>query len=174
MAEAEAATQKNSSKGTIITIVIVVLVALLEGAIFFVAIKWFGGGAQPVYGEEQGFLEEQVVAQVSTAEVMLLEGFRVPNNKDGRMTIYDFDITVVVPNDDEARFAEVQQALGDRINEISDRVAQIIRSASPRSLNEDDFRTLRLQIERAVEEILGDPDAVQRVLIPRCVPLPAA
>lgn len=105
----------------------------------------------------------------ATAEVMLLQKFRVPNNRTGRAILYDFDIAVVVRAD---RKAEMEALVKERAGEISDQVAQIVRGAEARVLQEFDFRTLRNQIQHALAGIVRDDKLVLRVLIPRCVPLP--
>jgi flagellar basal body-associated protein FliL len=163
--------KRKMPRGPMLTVIIVLIVALLEGGAFFIAIKWFGAGVQPTYGQGVHVLEDQEVATVETAEVTLLQGFRVPNNKDGQLKIFDLDVTVVVPADDEARLKRIEEDLKSRMGEVSDRSARVIRAASPRTMNEDDLRTLRLQLKTEFAEILGDPDAIMRVLIPRCVPM---
>jgi hypothetical protein len=57
------------------------------------------------------------------------------------------------------------------MGEIADAVASIVRSLDPRYLNEPDLKTFRLQVQRALGEIAADPDLIQAVLIPRCVPM---
>jgi flagellar basal body-associated protein FliL len=173
-AEAAPTPAKNSSRGMMFTVALVLAVALLEGALLYVAIRWFGGGAGVSYGQgEHALAEAEQPAEAPTAEVALLKNFRVPNNKSGQTIVYDFDITLVVPAENTDRLQQVSDALQSRLGELSDRAAQIVRGASPRILGEDDFHTLRLQLQRAFTEVLRDPDAVQRVLIPRCVPLRA-
>jgi hypothetical protein len=163
--------KQKLSKGPMVTVALVVGVALLEGAIFFVAIKWFGAGVQPMYGQGEHLIEEEEVAKIETQEIQLLRGFRVPNAKDGQLKVYDLDITVVVPADDPDRLARIKEVLDGRIGELSDRAARVVRGATPRSLNEDDLRTLRLQLKTEITDVVGDPDAIMRVLIPRCVPM---
>jgi flagellar basal body-associated protein FliL len=172
-AEANNEQSQDKKRGLpILTIGVILAVAVLEAGVFFVALKWFGGDAELAYGESgEHLLEENQVAEVKTAEVALLKGFRVPNDKDGRLRIYDIDVTVVVPADNEVRHGEIVSAIEERRAELSDRAAQIIRSAGPRVMNEDDYRTLRHQFQRAFTDVLRDPDAVVRVLIPRCVPM---
>lgn len=163
---------QSKKKGLpLMTIGVIAAVAILEAGVFFIALKYFGGNAELAYGESDHLLEEQEVAEVKTAEVQLLTGFRVPNDKDGRMRIYDIDVTLVVPADNEEQHEELVMSIEKRKGELSDRAAQIIRSASPRVMNEDDYRTLRHQFQRAFTDVLRDPDAVVRVLIPRCVPM---
>lgn len=170
--ESKEQTQEKKRGLPIVTISVILAVAVLEAGVFFVALKWFGGDAELAYGESgEHLLEENEVAEVKTAEVELLSGFRVPNDKDGRLRIYDIDVTVVVPADNEERHTEIVNAIEERRAELSDRAAQIIRSAGPRVMNEDDYRTLRHQFQRAFTDVLRDPDAVVRVLIPRCVPM---
>lgn len=160
------------------TLIIIVAVAAVQGGLFFAAIKFFGGAPQPSYGAtgEPGRPDEHYTQggdptrSMETVEVDLLKKFRVPNTKSGRTWVYDFDIKIVVPAD---RKAAVESLVTERAGEISDRVAQIVRAADSRTLQEDDFRTLRMQIEQALATIFRDEKLVQRVLIPRCVPTQA-
>jgi flagellar basal body-associated protein FliL len=153
------------------TLIVVVVVALLEGGAFFGAMKFFGGGPAPTYGADGNHAVEgpPPPPEKGSAELMLLKNFRVPNIKSGRTVFYDFDISVAVPED---RKAEVEELAKSRDAEIRDRVSQIIRQARPAVLEEDDFATLRMLLSRALGEVLGDTELIQRVLIPRCLPLP--
>jgi len=172
---AEEGTSDKSAKkgGAATTAIIVLVVAVVEGAAFFAATKFFGAGPTATYGAEGAHVLSPEPAQTEPpavlAEVSLLKGFRVPNNKSGRTVIYDFDISVAVPDSRKAAFEELVR---NRDAEIRDRAFQIIRQARPRVLEEDDFATLRALLKRALSEIAGDEDLIQRVLIPRCLPLP--
>ncbi len=168
---ADEAPKKNGLKRPIMTVALITLVAILEAGVFIIVIRYMGAGAEAAYGQGEHAMAEIEAPEIATAEVSLLQGFRVPNTKSGKTIIYDFDITVVCPADDPARLEAIQQALAAREAAISDRAAQLVRSASPRVLEEDDFRTLREQLQMAIMDVLGDPDAVQQVLIPRCVPI---
>lgn len=172
-APAAAAQPKKSNKRVMFWIIAVLVVAAIEAAIFFVFIKFMGSGAELAYGEDGQHLlhpDEEEMEQ-KTAEIALLAGFRVPNDKDGKLRIFDFDITVTVPDGDAAMRERLDEALESRKHAIKDRIARIVRGASPRVLNEDDLRTLRLQIHNALTDVLGDPGAIIEVLIPRFVPL---
>jgi flagellar basal body-associated protein FliL len=161
-------TKCGSMKGTLI---IVVVVALLEGGAFFGAMKFFGGGPAPSYGSEGNHAVEgpPPPPEPASAELMLLKNFRVPNLKSGRTIVYDFDISVAVPED---RKAEIEDLAKNHDAEIRDRVFQIIRQCRPAVLEEDDFATLRMLLARGLGEIFGDAELIQRVLIPHCLPLP--
>lgn len=171
MAEEAAAPQAKGKRNTlIITLVVVIGVALLEGVLFFVAIKVFGGGPTASYGTGDGHVTDgpPPAQETDFTEVVLLERFRVPNSKSGLMIIYDVDISVVVP---ESRREAMEELLKTRDGAISDRVAMTIRQASPRVLEEDDLGTLRMLLKQALGELIGDQETVERVLIPRFVPM---
>jgi len=152
------------------TLVIIAVVTVLEGALFFGAAKFFGGGPETAYGEEQGHYAEgqDPVASTETVELELLRGFRVPNDKRGQVHIYDFDVYLKIPAaDKESLEAFVESHRG----EISDRIARIVRAAEPTVLHEPELKTLRMKIRQTLAQLLGDPDKVLEVLIPRCVPM---
>ncbi len=127
-----------------------------------------GGEKAAEGGAESG--PATAVAATGSAEVVLLQRFKVPNSKGGTIILYDFDISVVVP---AARKTAAEEVFKSRAAEIADRVAQVIRQAAPRVLSEDDFATLRGLLKQLLSEITGDGQLIQRVLIPRCVPLRA-
>ncbi|MGD8454328.1 MAG: hypothetical protein PVJ57_21150 [Phycisphaerae bacterium] len=171
MAEEAAAPQAPPKRNPLImTLIIVIGVALLEGVLFFVAIKMFGGGPSASYGVGDAHVTDGPAPAEETAfaEVELLKHFRVPNSKSGLMLIYDVDISVVVP---ESRREAVEELIKTKNAEISDRVAMTIRQASPRVLEEDDLSTLRMLLKQALGDLVGDEDAIERVLIPRFVPM---
>jgi flagellar basal body-associated protein FliL len=67
----------------------------------------------------------------------------------------------------------VEGLVKQRSGEIGDRIARILRSASDRVLKEDDLRALRQQVLETLREIVEDENLIQRVLIPRFVPMRA-
>lgn len=167
----EPAPARSKRNPTVITLVIVAAVALVEGVAFVAVIKFFGGGPSVAYGVDDNHVMDGGGAELAEnlAEVVLLETFKVPNSKTGHTIVYDFDISIAVP---VPRKAEMEQIAQSRGAELRDRVAQIIRQARPDVLQEDDFGTLRMLIKRTLNEIVGDEQMIQRVLIPRCMPIP--
>jgi hypothetical protein len=172
------------------TLIVVGLVAALQAGGFLLAMKMFYYGPTPMYGAQtaggahggdahgaEGHADggphyaagPDAKAEGATVEVPLVVKFRVPNNRSGRTILSDFDISVVVRAD---RKAEMESLAKDRAGEISDQVAQLVRGADVRVLQEFDFRTLRLQLQHALNGIVRDEKLVLRVLIPRCVPMP--
>jgi hypothetical protein len=154
------------------TLALVLGVAVVEGIGFYAATKIFGGGPQVAYGEGEG--RENVLdgdeagAVPKTVEAEVLTRFKVPNDKRGRLYIYDFDLAIKVPHD---RAAEAARLVAERQREISDRVARIVRAADPAVLHEPELKTLRLRLQQAIGEVAGDENLIIEVLIPRCVPI---
>lgn len=162
------AKKSSGMKGMIIVIAVVTVV---EGAGFYGAMKMFGGGPQVAHGEQTETNHAQgpePVAHKPTAEVELLTKFRVPNDKSGRLFIYDMDLSVKVDAEHREAFDKLVE---ERKGELSDRVARIIRSNESEVLHEPDLKSLRMQIRHSVGEMAGDPEMVLEVLIPRFVPM---
>lgn len=170
MADQPAPAETKSKRGTMITLVLVLGVALIEGGVFFVLMKYMGGGPSPTYGEETHAIPEELrPEETRTVEIELVERFRVPNNKSGQTIIYEMDASAVVR---AARQAEMEEFLAQRTAEVADRIAQILRQASARVMEEDDLGTLKLLLRQGLSELIGDDALLQAVLIPRLVPLP--
>jgi flagellar basal body-associated protein FliL len=151
------------------TVGIVLGVAIAEAAAFFIVFKFAGGGPRAAQAET-GHAIEAATQPAGVAEVPVLKSFRVPNDKLGRMYLYDLDVSVVVPLEQKER---VEGLVKQRSGEIGDRIARILRSASDRVLKEDDLRALRQQVLETLREIVEDENLIQRVLIPRFVPMRA-
>ena len=175
MAEAEApekegGTKKKSKMPK--TLVLVLVIAVIEGAAFYGISLMTGGGPQPTYGAEGAdghLLEGEQAKDVPTsAEIEVLDRLRVPNDRSGRLYIYDFDVAMKVPG---ARVEDAQKLVTERNREISDRIARIIRAADPPALREPELKTVRTQLQQAIGEVIGDPELILEVLIPRCVPV---
>lgn len=167
----EVGKKKLNSRMTM-TLALVAGVAIVEAIGFYAATRFFGGGPQVAYGEgsEGGNVldGEDPGALPKTTEIEVLSNFKVPNDKRGRLYIYDFDLAIKTAG---YREAEVKRLIGERSREISDRFARIVRAADPAVLHEPELKTLRMQAQHAVGEVIGDQDAIIEVLIPRCVPI---
>lgn len=147
---------------------IIVGVAVFQGAAFFTVFKLAGSTPEPAHGEESHVVETR--PDVGVAEVSLVKGLKVPNDKSGRMWIYDIDISVVIGADQRARMEKIAE---ERKGEIGDRIARVVRAATDQMLREDDLQILRGQLQSVLSEISQDPELIQRVLIPRFVPIPS-
>jgi flagellar basal body-associated protein FliL len=151
-------------------LVLIVGLTVVEGAGFFVVFKMMGGGPVAAHGEDTHVIEEPVATTrpAGWAEVLVLKSFRVPNDKTGRLFIYDIELSVAVPADKKEHAEEL---IKEKAGSIGDCVAQIVRSSSDRVLKEDDLRTLRDQLAEGLNHVLGEEGLIERVLIPRFVPL---
>jgi flagellar basal body-associated protein FliL len=122
-------------------------------------------------GKEEGGAPPAAAASATgLAEVIILKNFRVPNKKSGRLFIYDMDVSIVVPAADKPRLEKITK---ERSGEIADAVARIMRRATEKTLTEDDLRALRQQIKEGILEVIKEEKLVQRILIPRFVPIRA-
>jgi hypothetical protein len=174
MPEDAADTNVKSKKRSRMTMTLALVggVAIVEGIGFYAVTKMFGGGPQVVHGaegSEGNLLDGEEPGEIPlSVEVELLKGFRVPNERKGRLYIYDFDVTVKVPG---RRQEEAAKLVEGRRGEISDHVARIVRAADPATLQEPDLKTLRLKLQHTIGEVFGDQDIIIEILIPRCVPI---
>jgi flagellar basal body-associated protein FliL len=173
MADEKAKTETPApKKGLPIKLIGIVLgIAAVQGAAFFFVFK--GSGAKPhtATAEPAHAIEPEPEKPVlAVAEVQLLKGFKVPNDKSGRMCLYDIDLSVVVAAEQKEKMKKIAE---ERAGEIADSIGRIVRAASEPMLREDDLRTLRAQFTDALTEIVQSRDLIQRVLIPRFVPLPS-
>jgi len=153
------------------TLILIVIVSVVEGAGFFAATKLMGGGPQVAHGDEHGddhLKGEAPVQEKGTVELELLSKLRVPNDRKGRLYIYDFDLYVKV---DLSKKEAVEKLISERKSELSDRIARIVRGSEAAVLEEPDLKTLRMQFRHSLSELLRDEDVVDEVLIPRCVPI---
>ncbi len=178
----QAAAQPKKKKGLNKTMLLVVGVSVVEAiglwGLFSVLSPTptpAGAGehaAQPADGHGDGMTHvmtgEDPTKALDTVEIPLLAKVRAPNDRSGRLFMYDFDLTIKVQSRNKDKVSELVEM---RAGEISDKVAQIVRAAEPAVLNEPDLKTLRMQLHRTLGEIAGDHELVLEVLIPRWVPI---
>ncbi len=171
--QAPAAAPAKAGRKLPMKLILIVAAAVVQGALLFAVTKMFGGGPQSAHGQEAG--HEDVLEGPNPAdtpksiEFELLKAFRVPNESRGRLYIYDLDISVKVA---AQRKADMDLLVTERRAELADRVAAIVRSATPDVLNEPELKTLRMKFKYAIGAVADDTDLVLEVLIPRCVPIP--
>lgn len=144
-------------------------VALLQGLGFFLYFKMSGGGPAEAQAGQGPVIAPPPAPEAHLAEVELLKSFRVPNDKTGRMQIFDIDISVVVPQDKQDSFTKLTE---QRAGEVADRVSRVLRGATPDMMREDDLQLLREQLKHTLDELTGDPEMIVRILIPHFVPIP--
>jgi flagellar basal body-associated protein FliL len=155
------------------TAVIIAVISVVEAATFYGLTSFMGAGPDVAHGQEAGddfTAGEDPSQKVVTAEIALLSGFKVPNDKRGQSYMYDLEVYLKVRDTDQEMLnAFVESHRG----EVSDRIAGIVRGADPTMLHEPELKTLRLKIRHMLNELLGDSEVVIEVLIPTCVPMRA-
>lgn len=144
-------------------------VALLQGAGLFLYFKMSGGGPAEAQAGHGPVIAPPPAPEAHLTEVELLKSFRVPNDKTGRMQIFDIDISVVVPEDKHEAFTKLTE---QRAAEVADRVSRVLRGATPDMMREDDLQLLREQLKHTLDELTGDPEMIVRILIPHFLPIP--
>jgi flagellar basal body-associated protein FliL len=153
------------------TPVLIGAVMLIEAGGFFAGMKLMGSDPKESYGEGSGhYVEGAPSTQQAEVEVPILTRFRVPNSKSGRSYIYDLDLVVTVLQN---RKEEMEGIVAASSATISDAVSMVFRRADPDVLSQDDLTSLRRQLKYVLNEITHDDQLIQRVLIPRMVPLKA-
>lgn len=158
-------------KPPVMLIGVIAGIALLQGGVLFAVFKFMGGGPRETQAaqHEAEIEAEAIKPEVGVAEVQLLKGFRVPNDKSGRMIVFDMDVSIVVPAD---KVEAVKKITTERAGEVADRIARVLRSATDSMMREDNLTILRSLVETELKELLGSEDMLERVLFPRFVPIP--
>lgn len=167
--EKDAAAPPPKKKSKKLFFIIGGAIALLQGVGLFVYFKMSGGGPAEAHAGEGPVIAPPPAPEANLTEVELLKGFRVPNDKTGRMQIFDIDISVVVPLTKQEPFAKLTE---QRAGEVADRVSRVLRGATPDMMREDDLQLLREQLKHTLDELTGDPEMIVRILIPHFVPIP--
>lgn len=163
------------------TLLLVVGVAVIEAITLWVVFSMLsptptpaGAGAVAAETDAHGDGTTHVIAgadptkNVDALEIALLAKVRAPNDRSGRLFMYDFDLKIKVQSKNGEKVNKIVEM---RAGEISDKIAQIVRAAEPAVLSEPDLKTLRMQIHRVLGDIAGDHELVLEVLIPRWVPI---
>ena len=86
------------------------------------------------------------------------------NSKEGRLYVYNADISVLVASEDREkieRFIEVRE------QSIKDRIQYVFRLADPKDLNDPSLETLKRQLRFEFNNLLGGKELITEVLIPK-------
>lgn len=176
---------KSGLKGWLPIAGIIGAVMIGEAVMLLVAMKWvFGGPAAAVAavaeagGDGEATPSGDTSAEEGSAESTegetppadeSLRGMevevatvRAPNEKGGRVYIYEIKVAVMVPT---MSVNVVRSRLKARESTVRDRLIQIVRRADPEFLEEETLGTLRRQIRYELGKILGDDSLIEEVLI---------
>jgi hypothetical protein len=162
-------------------------VMILEGVLVFLVVKVFtgqepaavqaaqhavapsdsvGGEETPAAAHGEAHAGEQAASAAPAAGDVEIElaCFQAPNLKSGRTYVYDVCMVARVREPNVPRFRMLKE---QKANEITARLSEIIRVASPEHLKEDRLQTIRRQAMHVLAEILGEAGLVDEILITR-------
>ncbi len=148
MAEQAEAKNKQSSKVSFKTLLILMAVLTLEAAVI-VGLFLLMGGPTEVRADLAG--EDEVARAEQPVEVPVISD-RFQNTRTGRSYLFEADIYVIVQQRHREHVLEQLQQMNAQIT--SD-IATIFRRAEPAHLSESELATLTRQIQAALDERLG-------------------
>lgn len=171
MPEQPAETSQAPKKSPMLTLAIVAVVMVLEGAAAVGFVILSGRGASTAVASIEG---EQLAEQEKTLEIELV-GDRFQNLASGQAWTWNVEIVLQVKKKHEQR---VRSELERRKAEITEGVSLIIRRSAHSHLTEPGLETLHRQVSAYLAEVFGmSPEGspfVERVLIPKCQGSPPA
>lgn len=164
MAEEKAPTPEKK-KLPIKGLIILVAIMALEGGVFAMWMS-FSGPRSAEAGQASTPVTNK--APEPNREIKIVD-IRPTNNKSGRMYYYDMSVVVECTAENAPK---VEDLCKKREAHIQDALATIVRRAEPQHLQEPDLETLRRQFAATLKDVFGE-DAIVKVLIPKCTPIPA-
>jgi flagellar basal body-associated protein FliL len=150
------------SKLPVKSIVILLVIVLAEAGIFM---AWTSM-SRPRAAEAA--VKEPVVTQKvePTVEFQVAPQFTAPYLRQGRLIVYDLEVSIVCDSKDEKI---VKETCEKHSGYIRDQIRTIVAKSEPQYFEEVTLDTLKRQIGVMLEGVLGE-DVVKKVLIPRCMP----
>jgi len=183
--------KKAGSSGGLLksTPVLLGTVMVLEAALLFIGMKYFGpgpasasgadlvteeshdGGKADSHGSGGGHGASGGGAKASTKKSIELKvaELKAPNKQTGRTFLYDIAIYVSAKGELKEK---LEAAIQDNDARIKHHLRTIIAQADPEKLgggSEPGLETLRRQVKYQLDEILGE-GLIDDVLVPRCIP----
>lgn len=158
----------EGGKSKLKTMLILFGVLALEGGGIFFATKMMYK-TEEVQAEEPTGEEKHMQALKDQIELALPE-LNAYNKRDGRLFMYNFQVTIRVQSDKKE---QIEEALELRESTIKDRFNTVIRRAETKFLNEPELKTIRRQLQHELESIIGDDQVIEELLIPKFFQTPA-
>ena len=153
------------SRSRLVPFLVVAALMGIEGAGVFLLTKTISGQPEAAFGDTGGLPgsgEEQNPRDAEPAEVELAE-CRPTNPQSGKLITLHIRVIALVAAADREKVEEMVEAKKAR---IEDRVNTVIRSAAPKHLNEPGLETIRRRLHHELNEVFGDDQLIQQVLIP--------
>jgi len=160
----------SRKRGRILVVGAVLGVMVVEALVIFILAKAFVvPDPQMANAGEHGALDPsagQMAPEPVEVEIVRL---RAQNDRSQRVLVYDLTVFVIVSSDKEAKFKEL---IEKRRETVRDRFTCLVRAADPDRFQEPDLASLRTQFKHELEQVLGQNDLVQEVLIPSIMSYP--
>lgn len=147
--------------GKLKPILIVAGLMLVEGVAIFATMKVVSPAPQVVHAEEMDAVENDPFKIKDDVELVVCE-VSTFNRKEGRVYVYNAEISVLVATEDQERIAEFIKA---RELSIKDRVQVVIRSADPADFNDPGLQSIKRQVLHELNNLLGGKELIKEVLI---------
>ncbi|GJM25479.1 MAG: hypothetical protein DHS20C16_18940 [Phycisphaerae bacterium] len=166
--EASAAPEGGGKKKLKVMLLVFGLLGLEGGGIFF-ATKMMYNKPEETQGAEVSEDDKHMQTLKDQIEIALPE-LNAYNKRDGRLFLYNLQVTIRVHSDKKDQIEEI---IGLRESTIKDRFNTVIRRADSKFLNEPELQTIRRQLQHELEDIVGDDQAIEELLIPKFFQSPA-
>jgi hypothetical protein len=156
----------NDRRRNLVMVALVGGLMLLEGVGIFIGVRYLTGGAEQaeavdgvlVDDGEGGMRLLPPQVEVKVTDVVAY------NRRSGRVILYQMSIYVEV---DAEYMRDIDELIENRINTIDDRLSQIVRASDPKYLEEPDLNTIRRQFKTTLEDIFGEKELINKILLPQ-------
>ena len=165
MAEKPDQSAPKASRGSLKTVLAVVVLLTFEAALIVGAMTMIGGEPK-VAGADDSALPDVTAAEgEKIVEILVLDG-KLPNAKTGITYVYDTEIYVQV----KKRYADrVNSELEQFYNEIKAEISAIWRTSEPPHFKEPKLENLTRKVYALLNERFGtDPESGEPILV-KCV-----
>ncbi len=158
----------GGKKNLKVMLIVLGLLGLEGGGIFF-ATKMMYGKPEEAEAVEVTDQEKRMQTLKDQVEIALPE-LNAYNKRDGRMFLFNFQVTIRVQSEQKEQVEEIIEL---RESTIKDRFNTVIRRADSKFLNEPELQTIRRQLQHELEDIIGDDQLIEELLIPKFFQSPA-
>ncbi|NOT01285.1 MAG: flagellar basal body-associated FliL family protein [Phycisphaerales bacterium] len=159
--EGEGQPAKTGRSGKMKPLMIVGGLMLVEAVGIFVVMKLISPAPHAAHAEEMEEHESDPFKIKDDTELVVCE-VSTFNRKEGRVYVYNAEISVLVATEDQERIAEFIKA---RELSIKDRVQVVIRSADPADFNDPGLESIKRQIGHELNNLLGGKELIKEVMI---------
>ncbi len=167
--DASAASSGGGKKKLKVMILVFGLLGL-EGGGIFLATKMMYNKPDAAKGAVEVTDQEKRLQSLKDQVEIVLPEFNAYNKRDGRLFLYNLQVTIRVQSEKKD---EIEEIIELRESTIKDRFNTVIRSADSKFLNEPELQTIRRQLQHELEDIVGDDQVIQELLIPKFFQSPA-